>query len=57
MSVIASQAARELGVSTKTLADWADRGRIRTTRTPAGWRLYDWADVQKIKAQMAKRAA
>ena len=54
-NMIASQAAREIGVSTRTLAEWADRGRIRHVRSAAGWRFYDADDVARLKRELKKR--
>ena len=54
MGIIASQAARELGVSARTLATWADKGRIKSVRSAGGWRLYDEDDVRRLKKEMAK---
>jgi len=55
MGIIASQAAREIGVSARTLAAWADCGKIKAVRSAGGWRLYDPRDVQRLKRQMARR--
>jgi len=55
MGIIASQAAREIGVSARTLASWADRGKIKAVRSAGGWRLYDPVDVERLKQQMARR--
>jgi excisionase family DNA binding protein len=55
VGIIASQAARELGLSARTLATWADKGRIKSVRSNGGWRLYDEKDVQRLKRVMAKR--
>lgn len=55
MGIIASQAARELGISTRTLAVWADKGKICASRSNGGWRLYDQDDVRRLKRQIEKR--
>lgn len=55
MGIIASQAARELGISARTLATWADQGKILATRSAGGWRLYSMVDVQRLKREMLKR--
>ena len=55
MGIIASQAARELGISARTLALWADKGKIQAERSAGGWRLYDPADVARVKRELAKR--
>lgn len=57
MGVFASVAARELGVSTRTLAVWADHGKIKATKTASGWRMYDLADIARVKRELARRAA
>ena len=57
MGIIASQAARELGISARTLATWADKGRIKSVRSAGGWRLYDEKDVQRLKQALLKRQA
>lgn len=49
MGVIAGQAAAILGVSTRTLAMWANAGKVRATRTPGGWRLYNLAEIRRLK--------
>lgn len=35
-------------VSTKTLRDWDNEGKVETVRTPGGWRLYKASDVDKL---------
>lgn len=54
---IASQAARELGISSRTLSVWAAKGRIRFTRSAGGWRLFDAGEVQRVKKEMLQRQA
>jgi excisionase family DNA binding protein len=44
-------AARRLSVHPATLRDWADRGRIRTYRTPGGHRRFSEADVMEMGAR------
>jgi DNA-binding transcriptional MerR regulator len=55
MGIIASQAARELGISARTLATWADKKKIKSDRSAGGWRLYAWEDVKRLKKEMLKR--
>ena len=55
MGIIASVAARELGISPRTLAGWADSGKIKATKTVGGWRLYDPRDVSRLKRDLAIR--
>lgn len=57
MGVTAGMASRALGVSTTTLSSWADKGRIKVTRSAGGWRLYDAADVERLKKRLEKRDA
>jgi excisionase family DNA binding protein len=45
------EAARKLSVHPATLREWADRGRIRTYRTPGGHRRFSEADVRELGAQ------
>jgi excisionase family DNA binding protein len=42
------QAAKRLNVHPATLRDWADKGRLRTYRTPGGHRRFSEADVAAI---------
>lgn len=44
------EAARRLSVHPATLREWADRGRIRTYRTPGGHRRFSEADVRELGA-------
>lgn len=57
MGVTAGMASRALGVSTTTLSSWADKGRIKVTRSAGGWRLYDAADVERLKKRLERRLA
>ncbi|MBE9213269.1 IS607 family transposase [Plectonema cf. radiosum LEGE 06105] len=41
-------AAKELGISTKTLRRWADSGKIRSERSPSGQRRFFLADIKRI---------
>ncbi|MEQ9671935.1 IS607 family transposase [Coleofasciculus sp. G2-EDA-02] len=41
-------AAKELGISIKTLRRWADSGKIRSERSPSGQRRFFLADVKRI---------
>lgn len=41
-------AAKELGVSTKTLRRWADSGKIRSERSPSGQRRFFLVDIKRI---------
>src|SRR5262245_48568866 len=44
-------AAKRLSVHPATLREWADKGRIRTYRTPGGHRRFSEADVVELGAQ------
>src|SRR2546428_13758370 len=43
-------AARRLSVHPATLREWADKGQIRTFRTPGGHRRFSEADVAELGA-------
>ncbi len=47
------EAARRLNVHPATLREWADKGRIRTFRTPGGHRRFNEADVAALSAAPA----
>lgn len=47
------EAARKLNIHPSTLRDWADKGRIRTFRTPGGHRRFTEADIAAFGAQPA----
>ncbi len=44
------EAAKRLSVHPGTLRDWADKGRIRTFRTPGGHRRFSESDVIELGA-------
>lgn len=46
------QAARLLGVSETTARDYADAGRLNSTRLPSGHRRIDPASVEKLRAEL-----
>ena len=50
-----SAAARELTVSEQWIRQLADRGEVKIIRTDAGVRLYDAADIRKLKAERNER--
>ena len=54
MGIIASHAARELGVCTRTLANWADQGKVKFEVSVGGWRFYDPNDVARLKRTLAR---
>lgn len=45
------EASERLHVHADTLRQWADRGRIRSFRTPGGHRRFQAADVESLAAQ------
>jgi excisionase family DNA binding protein len=48
------EAAKRLNVHPATLRDWADKGRIRTFRTPGGHRRFSEQDVAALGATQPK---
>ena len=48
-----NEAARRLNVHPATLREWADRGRIRTFRTPGGHRRFSAEDLDALAAESA----
>lgn len=48
MSISIGEAAKELGISTKTLRRWADADKIRSERSPSGQRRFFLADIKRI---------
>lgn len=54
MKVSIGQAAKELGVSPKTLRRWEAKGLIEAERTPAGHRRYDLAMLRGIRPVTAQ---
>ena len=51
-----SQAARRLGVSTKALRLYEQRGLVTPARTPAGWRAYGPGEMDRLAEITALRA-
>lgn len=48
------EAAKMLGVSTRTLANWTDQGRLQAIRLPGtGYRRYRRADIEALIAATA----
>ena len=47
------EASRRLDIHPATLREWADKGRIRTFRTPGGHRRFSEADVDAMAARVA----
>lgn len=42
------QVAEQAGVSEATLRRWEREGKLRPERTPLGYRVYSWQDVEQI---------
>jgi excisionase family DNA binding protein len=52
-----NEASKRLNVHPATLREWADRGRIRTFRTPGGHRRFSGEDVDALAAEAAPELA
>jgi len=52
-----TEASKRLKVHPTTLREWADRGRIRTFRTPGGHRRFSVEDVDALAADAAPELA
>ena len=52
-----TEASKRLSVHPATLRQWADRGRIRTFRTPGGHRRFSGEDVDALAAESAPELA
>ena len=52
-----TEASKRLNVHPATLREWADRGRIRTFRTPGGHRRFSGGDVDALAAAAAPELA
>ena len=48
MTISIGDAAKELGVSVKTVRRWADSGKLRFERSPSGHRRFYLADIKRI---------
>jgi excisionase family DNA binding protein len=46
------EAARRLGVSESGLRKWADAGRVRHAKTLGGRRLFDPAEIERVRQEM-----
>jgi len=53
MGVLIHIAAQELGVSQRTLDNWARLGRIKFKRSAGGWRMFDTDEIARVKAQLS----
>ncbi|MEO8076715.1 MAG: helix-turn-helix domain-containing protein [Acidobacteriota bacterium] len=47
----ASEAGRVLDKSVQTVRVWADSGKLPSTRTAGGWRLFRRADVERLASE------
>jgi excisionase family DNA binding protein len=52
-----NEASKRLNVHPATLREWADRGRIRTFRTPGGHRRFSGEDIDALAAEAAPELA
>jgi excisionase family DNA binding protein len=48
VTISIGEAAKELGVSVKTVRRWADAGKLKYERTPTGHRRFFISDIKKI---------
>ncbi len=48
VTISIGDAAKELGISTKTLRRWTDTGKIKFERSPTGQRRFFLADIKRI---------
>jgi excisionase family DNA binding protein len=55
MGYLSSVAARELGISARTLSKWADRGIIHAERTNGGWRLFPPEEIERVRRLIEHR--
>lgn len=53
--VLLSQVIVRLGVSGETIQRFAREGKIRTTKLPSGWKLYNEDDVEKVRRSRAAK--
>lgn len=51
------EAAKELGISTKTLRRWTDAGKIKFERSPTGQRRFYLADIKRITPRDLNQAS
>jgi putative resolvase len=55
MTISIGDAAKELGISVKTIRRWADAGKIRYERSPSGHRRFYLADIKRITPRDLKQ--
>jgi excisionase family DNA binding protein len=46
-----SEAARELDIAAQTVREWADRGKLPAMRTGGGQRIFQRADVERLRQE------
>jgi excisionase family DNA binding protein len=49
-----SETARELKVSSQTVRDWADSGKLVAMRTAGGQRIFRAAEVERLQSDLRK---
>lgn len=54
-TMLAGEASRLLGISTRTLSLWADKGKVRVRRMSGGWRLYSVSDIVRMGKELKRR--
>lgn len=55
VTVSIGEAAKELGVSVKTVRRWTDSGKLRSERSPSGHRRYFLSDIKRITPRDLKQ--
>jgi len=55
MTISIGEAAKELGISVKTIRRWADADKIRYERSPSGHRRFYLADIKRITPRDLKQ--
>lgn len=55
MTISIGEAAKELGISVKTIRRWADADKIRYERSPSGHRRFYLADIKRITPRDLKK--
>ena len=55
VTISIGDAAKELGISTKTLRRWADSEKIRSERSPTGQRRFHLSDIKRITPRELKQ--
>ena len=55
--ITTSNAARALGVSSRTIIEWTKTGLLHPKRSASGWRYFDPAEVEQLARSRAKKFA